>query len=297
MKALACSLVVLGLLALPALHAGVTVGTELNCDSNGDDNRDLSDAVFIFTWLFLGGPEPVPYLSGGNPSTIANGDCNGDGSRDISDGIALLNWLFSGGPEPVSGPVDSDGDGVPDEKDNCRLAANVDQLDDDADGAGDVCDNCVMVSNPDQKDTDGDGIGDICEISTTYQGSLTATSGRWTYVGVVGLEGANRACEMNFPGTKTCTIDQLKKAAATGELSGATDITGRPVASFWAVDPTAPDNRQCVHTGGEKIAWTYATGHLAVDGFFVTLDPVSGGLSDVKIQRACQGTHWVACCK
>lgn len=85
------------------------------------------------------------------------------------------------------GPVDTDGDGVPDEKDNCPNDGNSNQSDKDKDGKGDVCDpcpedpndqcnvdtdkdgipdksdNCPDVSNPDQKDTDKDQFGDLCD--------------------------------------------------------------------------------------------------------------------------------------
>jgi len=68
-------------------------------------------------------------------------------------------------PEP--GELDdADGDGVPDDEDNCPAVANSDQADTDGDGIGDACDNCLAVANPDQADTDGDGIGDACDDSS-----------------------------------------------------------------------------------------------------------------------------------
>jgi hypothetical protein len=42
-------------------------------------------------------------------------------------------------------PIDSDGDGVPDESDNCPNNANPDQEDSDGDGVGDVCDHDSTV--------------------------------------------------------------------------------------------------------------------------------------------------------
>ena len=59
--------------------------------------------------------------------------------------------------------VDSDGDGIPDSRDNCPKVSNADQKDTDGDGIGDACDNCPLAKNPDQKDGNGNGIGDVCE--------------------------------------------------------------------------------------------------------------------------------------
>ena len=59
--------------------------------------------------------------------------------------------------------VDSDGDGIPDSRDNCPKVSNADQKDTDGDGIGDACDNCPLAKNPDQKDSNGNGIGDVCE--------------------------------------------------------------------------------------------------------------------------------------
>ena len=74
--------------------------------------------------------------------------------------------------------VDSDGDGVGDDVDNCPTTLNADQLDSDGDGIGDACeipgdddadgvldatDNCPTIANPDQTDLDLDEIGDACD--------------------------------------------------------------------------------------------------------------------------------------
>jgi len=60
----------------------------LRGDSNGDSSLDLSDAISILRFLFLGA----------NPASCqAAADSNGDGGIDITDAIYSLNFLFLGG--------------------------------------------------------------------------------------------------------------------------------------------------------------------------------------------------------
>lgn len=80
-------------------------------------------------------------------------------------------------------PVDSDGDGWPDDMDNCPRIAN-EQTDSDGDGDGDACDddrdgdgslnvndNCRDVFNPEQADRNANGIGDACEVPCENAGA------------------------------------------------------------------------------------------------------------------------------
>tara|TARA_B110000977_G_scaffold171538_1_gene223219 strand:- start:23 stop:682 length:660 start_codon:yes stop_codon:yes gene_type:complete len=74
--------------------------------------------------------------------------------------------------------IDSDGDGTPDDIDNCIAESNVDQADFDEDGMGDVCDpdddndNLSDVdelergTDPFNADSDGDGFTDYEEVSS-----------------------------------------------------------------------------------------------------------------------------------
>ena len=77
---------------------------------------------------------------------------------------------------------DEDGDGIPNDEDNCPVHANFLQEDTgDGDGVGDACDNCTFVPNgpllPDvggnsQLDTDGDGYGNICDADLTQDNTV-----------------------------------------------------------------------------------------------------------------------------
>jgi hypothetical protein len=71
---------------------------------------------------------------------------------------------------------DSDGDGAPNNDDNCPDDANDDQADSDQDGIGDACDNCPDDYNPDQHDTDNDGIGDVCDAGPPASSSSSTSS-------------------------------------------------------------------------------------------------------------------------
>lgn len=79
--------------------------------------------------------------------------------------------------------VDTDGDGIVDQLDNCPTTPNANQADADNDGVGDVCDNdadndgvsdandnCPNTPNANQADADNDGIGDVCDSDADNDG-------------------------------------------------------------------------------------------------------------------------------
>jgi uncharacterized delta-60 repeat protein len=104
--ALAFALAV-SMLSMPAV-AEDGPGRYRRGDANADDQHDITDAVRVFRFLFLG-DEGIDCLK--------SADVNDDGQVNISDGIALLGFLFLGeaAPPPPFEVCGFDGtpDGVP----------------------------------------------------------------------------------------------------------------------------------------------------------------------------------------
>jgi hypothetical protein len=93
---------------------------------------------------------------------------------------------------------DTDGDGVPDDVDNCVTAANATQENADTDTHGDACDNCPANDNEGQANADGDAYGDACDNCPTVATSWEVPPGDgdcdyWTDAaeGTIGTDPAN----------------------------------------------------------------------------------------------------------
>lgn len=70
--------------------------------------------------------------------------------------------------EAIVPAADTDGDGIPNDADNCPLVSNEDQADDDGNGYGDACDQPTYVTPccglECQLDSDGDGLPDVLDL-------------------------------------------------------------------------------------------------------------------------------------
>jgi hypothetical protein len=70
-------------------------------DANSDDVVNVSDAVYIINYVFVGGDPPDP---------MESGDANCDDVCNVSDAVWIINYVFVGGNDPC----DTNGDGEPD---------------------------------------------------------------------------------------------------------------------------------------------------------------------------------------
>jgi len=108
---------------------------DANCD--GQFPLDLSDPIFIISYLFVSGPSPV---------RMDAADANDDAKVDISDSIKLLSWLFLGAAKPPK-PFEYRG---------------LDPTPDDLNGSCDLQPGRFQEFNcfTGEKDVDGDGLPD-----------------------------------------------------------------------------------------------------------------------------------------
>ncbi len=74
-------------------------------DCNQDGELDISDAICLLGFLFLGSPAALPCGDGtsGDPANRELLDWNVDAAVDLSDAVGALTWLFSGGPPHAIG--------------------------------------------------------------------------------------------------------------------------------------------------------------------------------------------------
>lgn len=100
----------------------------------------------------------VPFLYKKTVNDFLGNDIDGDGIPNDVDNCPCVS----------NDQTDTDGDGVGDVCDNCPGTPNANQRDFDGDGIGDVCDNCRSIYNPEQTDTDHDGVGDTCDNCKYY---------------------------------------------------------------------------------------------------------------------------------
>jgi hypothetical protein len=128
------------------------------------DNDDLNEDYLYYEVTLLDWPANYGTVDPGT-ETVISGTLSKQDILDNFDGESNVDYehLRFGCEDNGTTPPDDDGDGIPNDDDNCPNVPNPGQEDADGDGVGDACDNCPDVSNPGQEDADGDGIGDACD--------------------------------------------------------------------------------------------------------------------------------------
>ncbi len=101
------ALVILGVVTLLGAPADARGNDFLRGDANSSGKVDISDAVFVLQFLFLGGAAP---------DLADAADANDDGTLDLSDSVAILMALFlEGGDLPPPGMFVAGPDPTPDD--------------------------------------------------------------------------------------------------------------------------------------------------------------------------------------
>ena len=125
--------------------------------------------------------------------------------------------------------LDTDGDGLLDDQDNCPFVANADQADEDGDKIGDACDPCPPFAG--NNDSDGDGVPDACDPNPTVAGDsivtfvgFSAAPAHWTHTGNVTFSGGKAV----MVGTETtaATLVTSSTAQAHSTIMASITLTG-----------------------------------------------------------------------
>ncbi|MCK4316567.1 MAG: thrombospondin type 3 repeat-containing protein, partial [Anaerolineae bacterium] len=190
-------------------------------------------------------------------------------------------------PEPGE-PNDADGDGVPDDEDNCPAVANPDQDDADGDGVGDVCDDtsiALSVEADPQTVYSGDVV--LFTYTATNSGDVELTDvtivdgfGNTINVGTLAA-GATSVETVSESINTTITNDVTATGTAPDETVSDSDSTTVMVIGP-ALDLAVEVNPGVV-SSGELVTFTYTvqntgdvdlTNVTAVDGFGTSVGPV-----------------------
>lgn len=136
-------------------------------------NEDRAISPITYTLRFLAQPGEA-YRIYVNPDRFAP-PTTGEAARLDSASEITRTSLGNAAQNSSYAIADTDGDSVPDIRDNCVSTPNSDQLDVNQNSRGDVCDdfdhdgvvnasdNCREKPNVAQTDTDGDSLGDACD--------------------------------------------------------------------------------------------------------------------------------------
>lgn len=125
----------------------------------------------ILTGMAAGGLNETYYLTA-YTETGGNGDILDTDFYSVDDWYECSELTVEG--NGIKSVVVT-ADGMPGLPDNNVFVTSIQfcmNLDSDGDGVNDDIDNCPLVSNPEQKDNDGNGLGDVCDPDDDNDGVL-----------------------------------------------------------------------------------------------------------------------------
>lgn len=178
----------------------INVGQDLNNDGDTNDDLIMYYSISSDTLSDSGAQGFGPVVSAGTIASQTSEfnvdqDLNNDGDTDD----VVITYLTL--PQ-----LDSDGDGILDDSDNCPAVANPGQEDFDGDTLGDPCDpdddndtipdeidNCPLTANQDQADNDGDGGGDLCDADDDNDG-IADVDDTCPYEDATGFDADSNGC-------------------------------------------------------------------------------------------------------
>lgn len=178
---------------VPSGNAGEEVGINFLLDDRGNDGLTFTmvystnvAGILIYNGEMIEPNVPVAIFDGpfsANYISYEIGTAELSFTAQDSNGLQVTDTISIEYLENE----DIDGDGVPNEVDNCELP-NPDQADNDGDGLGDLCDDdddndgvlddvdgCPFTANPGQEDLDLDGIQDACDDDVPYDFFVNST--------------------------------------------------------------------------------------------------------------------------
>jgi len=167
--------------------------------------------------------------------------------------------------------IDSDGDGIGINEDNCPLVANPGQQNNDGDDLGNACDNCPNNTNQDQADLDGDLTGDACDNDIDGDTVLNGADPQPENPRICGVDIDDDDCDDCNSGVLDGGSGGLVNSDGRDTDSDGLCNVGDPDDDNDGVDDDVPDNCQFIFNPGQEDEDGDGFGDACPPGFCVPI--------------------------